>query len=407
MPILDNYRQFDGYHWETGSLHNVYAYGGVAAPHTGQPYSEALFLGVSGGIVMGYFSFAYEGFDPQCNILTRNTFDPFETLLARLGIVQTVEQTANAGKAAAQLVDTLEDGVPAIVWADHWSLPYNALAPHEQMWGMMPIVVYGYDAEADTVYIADRSLAPLTVSTAELAAARGRVKKDKHRLLTVDLPDPDKLVSAVQAGIWDCIKLFTEKPPKGTADNFGLRAYQHWAKLLTQPKQRLSWQKIFAPGAGMFAGLTSAYRFAFLFGKDETGDAERSRYADFLDEAAVLLNKPALCEAAHAFRRAADGWRTLGPILLPDAVTPLGEARALMTRRHQRFLGAGQAALDEMRQIDADLAALRRRMADDFPLRQPEVDHLREAIATQIMQIHDAEAEAVQALKDAMASTPR
>jgi hypothetical protein len=402
MPVLANYRHFDGYHWETGSLHNLYAYRGVTAPHTGRPYSEAFFLGVSGGIAMGYFSFAYAGFDPQCNILTRNTFDPLDTSLARLGIVQSVEQTANADKAIALLVDTLADGVPAIVWADHWSLSYNALAEHEQMWGMMPIVVYGYDAAADSVWVADRANGPLTISMSELAAARGRVKKSKHRLLTVDLPDTDKLVSAVQAGIWDCIKLFTEKPPKGTADNFGLRAYQHWAKLLTHPKQRLSWQKIFAPGAAMYAGLTSAYNFAFLFGKDEEGDAERSRYAEFLNEASILLDKPALRQAAAAFQRAADVWRRLGPILLPDVVTPLGEARALMTRRHQRFLQAGQGALDEMRQIDAHLAELRRRMDAEFPLTQPQVEQQRQAIAAQILEIHDAEREAVRVLKEAM-----
>jgi hypothetical protein len=138
------------------------------------------------------------------------------------------------------------------------------------------------------------------------------------------------------------------------------------------------------------------------FGKDAEGDAERSRYAEFLDEASVLLEKPALRDAAAAFRQASDAWRGLGPILLPDAVTPLGEARALMTRRHRRFLQAGQDALDEMRQIDAQLAELRRRMNDEFPLTQPPVEQQRQAIAAQIIQIHDAEAEAVRVLKEAM-----
>ena len=268
---------------------------------------------------MGYFSFAYKGFDPQCNILTRNTFDPFETLLARLGVVQTVERTARADKAVDLLEDTLADGSPAIVWADQWSLPYNGLTMDERMWAMMPIVVYGYDADADRVWIADRANLPLTVSTAELAAARGRVKKDKHLLLTVDLPDPDKLIYAVQTGIWDCIKLFSEKPPKGSADNFGLRAYENWVKLLTKPKQRLSWEKVFPVGPKMYAGLTSAYNFAFLFGKDDTLDAERSHYAAFLDEAAAILNRPALIDAADEFRRAAEAWRALGSVLLPDS----------------------------------------------------------------------------------------
>ena len=55
MIKLNAYNHFAGRHWETGSVRNFYAYRGVNAPHTGQPYSEALLMGVSGGIVMGYF----------------------------------------------------------------------------------------------------------------------------------------------------------------------------------------------------------------------------------------------------------------------------------------------------------------------------------------------------------------
>ena len=127
MPQLANYAAFDGLHWETGSVRNALDYAGARAPHTGLPYSEALLMGVSGGAVMGYFSFAYEGYEPHVVILTRNTFDPMDTLLARLGIVQTVRQTARADKGVANLVDTLADGSPAIIWADMYSLPYNAL----------------------------------------------------------------------------------------------------------------------------------------------------------------------------------------------------------------------------------------------------------------------------------------
>ena len=103
MPKLNNYHHFDGLHWETGSVRNFYAYRGVKAPHTGQPYSEALLLGISGGIVMGYFSFAYEGYDPHARILTRNTFDPLDTLLHRLGGAVVVErQTADLAEQPAQ-----------------------------------------------------------------------------------------------------------------------------------------------------------------------------------------------------------------------------------------------------------------------------------------------------------------
>ncbi len=200
MPTIANYNQFDGTHWETGTVRNFLAQRGVTAPHTGEPYSEALLMGVSGGLVMGYFTFLYEGYDPQCNILTRNTFDPMDTMLSRLGIVQEIRQTAKADRAISNLVNTLEDGQPAIVWADMWGLPYNALPYDEGMWGALPIVVYSYEPKKDIASIADRSRVPLTVSIDELASARGRIKKIKNRVLTLQAPLPEKLASAVQHG---------------------------------------------------------------------------------------------------------------------------------------------------------------------------------------------------------------
>ena len=154
------------------------------------------------------------------------------------------------------------------------------------MWAMFPILVYGVDESADKVYISDRSTAPLHITIAELEQARGRVKNHKFRLMTPDLPNPDKLPSAVQKGILDCIKLFTEPPPKGAKHNFGLAALQHWAKLLVKPKQRMSCEKELPAGSRMFAGLTSAYDRIKLFGHN--GNAERDTFAAFLGEASVI-----------------------------------------------------------------------------------------------------------------------
>lgn len=402
MPILTDYDQFAGTHWETGTARNFLAYRGAVAPHTGQPYSEAFLLGVSGGITTGYFKFAYEGYDPQCNILTRNTFDPWDRMLSRLGVVQTVEHTRSAERAAALLADTLDAGVPAIVWADMWRLPYNALGDAEGMWGAMPILVYGYDPAADEALVADRARVPVTTSASALDAASGRIKKEKFRLVTLDPPQEAKLAAAVQAGIWDAIKLFTEKPPRGAANNFGLAALRHWADTLRKTTGRQSWAKWFPPGLPLYAGLTSAYTFAFLFGKDEAQDAERGRYADFLDEAALLLERPALRDAAQAFRDAAALWRQLPALLLPDDVELLGEARAQLWRRHTAFLEQGSAALPELTAADERLAALRAQAAAAFPLDDTAAAALRERLAAHLLRLHDAEAAAVGVLRGAM-----
>ena len=72
-------------------------------------------MGVSGGAVVGYFTFAYEGYPPHARILTRNTFDPWDTLLSRLGVAQNIHQTATPERAVAHLVPALEEGAPALV----------------------------------------------------------------------------------------------------------------------------------------------------------------------------------------------------------------------------------------------------------------------------------------------------
>lgn len=397
MPILSNYHHFAGRHWETGTLHNYYTYRGVKAPHTGQPYSEALFLGISGGIVLGYFTFAYEGHDPHVALLTRNTFDPLDTMLARLGVVQDVLQTNKPEKGVQNLIETLVDGLPAIVWADMWSLPYNALSDEGGMWLMYPILVYGYDEIADQVWIADRANVPLTITTGQLAAARGRVKQDKYRILVLDLPDPEKLSAAVTAGLWDCIKLYTEKPPKGAAHNFGLKAFQHWSDLLTKPKQRMSWDKEFPAGVKLYAGLTSTFSRLGTVGIN--GDADRSLYATFLEEAGLILKKPALAEVAEQFRQSAVAWRDLGMILLPDGIAPLQETRQLLERKRQLFVEQGAATQEERVQINQRLQAIRTTMLTDFPLSAAEVVALREQISTQVLHIRDLEQAAITQLR--------
>jgi hypothetical protein len=403
MPLLSDYDAFEGIHWETGTVHNYYAYRGVIAPHTQRPYSEALLLGVSGGIVMGYFSFAYEGFDPQARILTRNTFDPLDTMLSRLGVAQNIHQTNRPEKAVKNLLNTLEEGVPAIVWVDGCSLPYTSFNfVYEGMWWMYPVVVYGYDEAADRAWLADFARVPQMVSTGELNMARARVKQTKFRLLTLEAPDPDKLRAAVQKGIWDCIKLFTEAPPKGSKNNFGFAAYRWWVELLTRPKARLSWEREYPAGRKMYAGLLSAFNDIRLFGK--MNNADREMYADFLDEASLILNRPGLQEAAGQFRRSGMAWGELSVALLPDDVPLFAEARQGLLRKHHLLREQGAAALEEVRVIDRRLGEIKEEISADFPLDEAQTVAFRQRLADHVLRIHDIEQEAVLALQVAMSN---
>lgn len=397
MPMLRGYDQFEGLHWETGSLRNSLAYQGVTAPHTGQPYSEAMLLGISGGAIMGYFTFAYQGYDPMVQILTRNTFDPLQKIYERLDIQANVHQTASPEKGVNTLLEVLEAGLPAIVYADMFSLPYNALPYEEGMWGMFPILVFGFDEGLDLVSIADRARVPLTVTLEELAEARGRTKKNKYRLLTIEPPNPIKLQSAVEAGIENCIELFTQTPPKGSKNNFGFLAYKKWADTLVKPSGRGSWKQEYPPGRKMYAALTSALDSISIFGKD--GGAEREVFAQFLDEASSLLSNSALRDIAQKFRTSAKVWDDLAETLLPDEVPVLKETRVLMLDRHQLFLNKGNAALKDIRQMNNRLEEIKNQVSEQFPINSAEAAELNASVRDKVLEIHDIEFKAIEDLQ--------
>ena len=396
--------QFNGRHWETGSIHNTLALQGIKAPHTGKPYSEALLLGVSGGIAFGYFTFEYKGYLPHVALLTRNTFNPFPTILERLGIAQDVQQTNKAETAEKNLREALASGLYPILWADQFSLPYNCLPSDEPMWGMMPVLAVETDGESVTV--ADRSSQPLHLSMADLTKARGRVKEDKYRLITLDAPQTTKLAGAVHKGICQTISLFTEEPPRGSRDNFGFAAYDKLAEMQVNTRNKQSWERFFAPGVRMYHALAGspvqpgAYHWINIWGAAD--GAERGLYADFLLEAAQILKKPSLKESAEKFRESHKLWLKFADALLPDDIPLLGESKKLIQRKHELFIKEGDAALPEIRQINSRLNELLTQSEADFPLSNAQAAELRANLRDGLLKIKTAEQQAVDLLQSAI-----
>ena len=396
--------QLNGRHWETGSIHNALALQGIKAPHTGEPYSEALLLGVSGGIAFGYFTFEYKGYLPHVVLLTRNTFNPLPTILERLGIAQDMQQTNKAEIAEKNLQNALESGLYPLLWADQFSLPYNCLPADEPMWGMMPIVAL--ETEGASVMIADRSSKPFHLSMAELTQARGRVKDDKYRLVTLDAPQTTKLASAVHKGICQAISLFTEEPPRGGRDNFGFAAYEKLAGLLVNTRNKQSWERFFAPGKRMLHALAGspvqpgAYHWVNTWG---TADgAERGLYADFLIEAAAILKKSSLKEAAETFRESHKLWLDFAEALLPQDVPLLGECKALIQKKHDLFIEEGETALPEIQQINSRLNEILAQSEKDFPFSNSQAAEFRANLREILLNISAVERRAIELLQSAI-----
>jgi hypothetical protein len=396
--------QLNGRHWETGSIHNALALQGIKAPHTGKPYSEALLLGISGGIAFAYFTFEYKGYLPHVAILTRNTFNPFQTTLERLGIAQDIQQTNKAETAEKNLMNALESGLYPVLWADQFSLPYNGLPADEPMWGMMPIL--GLESDGKSVSVADRSSQAFHLSMTELTRARGRVKDDKYRLTTLDAPQATKLASAVHKGICQAISLFTEDPPRGARHNFGFAAYEKLAELLVNTRNKQSWERFFAPGIRMYHALAGspvqpgAYHWINTWGSAD--GAERGLYADFVLEAAQILKRPSLKDAAEKFRKSHQLWLTFADALLPDDVPLLCESKKLIQKKHDLFVDKGEVALPEMKQIHTRLNELLAQAENNFPLSDIEVVEFRSNLRDILIKIKVVEQQAMELLQRAI-----
>jgi hypothetical protein len=297
------------------------------------------------------------------------------------------------------VLDALRAGKPAIVMADMFGLQYNNMDFDEGWWGTLPILVYSYDVDADRVGISDRARVTLYATTEELAAARGRTSKHKNQVLTLGAPDFSKLEAAVEQGLRDAVALYFEDPPKGSRDRFGLRAFDTLADALVATKGDKSWDKVFPVGAALYNGLTTSFdRIATMHVERIAGS--REVYGDFLDEAAAILNKPALRETGKLFRATVPAWTKLATALLPDTVPLLKESRELRQRDHELFLTQGNDSLAERKQIKARLKAIRNECSKSFPLDTAGVKALKESIRDAVLKVKDAETKAAESLRE-------
>ena len=168
-----------------------------------------------------------------------------------------------------------------------------------------------------------------------LDAARARVGSYRNRLCVIE-PDRDELPvellrDAVRAGLADA----AEHLGSGS-DSFGLEAWRKWARMMTGSAAK-AWPRVFASGRGLAGALLSTYEGIQPVGFD--GGHLRGVYADFLDEAAALLEEPSLADGAAAWREAAALWQALADLALPE-----GRLRELLAEVHGTVVEGGDAA---------------------------------------------------------------
>lgn len=398
MALVEGYHDFGGKHAETASLANVLAAQGVAAPHNGKPYSEAMLLGIGGGLGAGYILFEFKEHNTRTLVFgwQNNWQYPirfYETLCERIGVIPAFHEAGSAKAASKQLADLLDAGKPVVAWVDRAGMPYFQLP--DALRGHIGHIVAIFGVEGDTVWVDDLAAKPYAVSAEAMITARGRISSYKNRLFEVTPNGTPDLPAAVLTGIRHCVEHLSQK-----SDSFSLPTFRKWGKMMTERKNAKGWHVVFADRRGLYGALKSVYEGVELV--DVGGGGLRGLYADFLEEAAEVLNRPALRDAGAKYRDLAAQWSRLGESALPEDMEPLRETRQLLRQRHDLLIREGDDANAEMLPLTERLNALQKQYNPVFPLSDAEVDSLFSGLGEQLLALYDAEVAALEHLRGAI-----
>ncbi len=411
QPTRDLPWHFAGSEPATTALRGLLAHAGVRDPHTGEPFSEAMLFGIAGGIGIGVFSFFYEkenfaSFFLAGRHLLHDSLAYLRNACQRLGIESVVHETAGAKTAEHQLRSALAERGPCIAWVDAAHLPHRAMPALASGSAYHVISVYRIDEIGQTALIGDRTDEPITISLADLAKARARIKKDKHRLLSIPASaSPADLAGLVRGGLRACYDgLAGAGGIKSAATNFSLKAIRLWADRLDSSnrygsKDNERWERVFARGPRLWQGLTSVYDYIEHYGTG--GGLCRPLFAEFLTEAVGAGVDARLADLAICYSELGRAWSALADAALPDEVPICRQAKELFARKAELIDGGGST--DEIREARARLDELRPRTPDQFPLTEAECAELRARLQARVQALYDAEVAARDALGQVIA----
>jgi hypothetical protein len=397
--ILPGFNHLPGATPDLGALKNALDYHGVTNPYTGRPYTEAMLFGLGGGVGIIYFTFTFGGtatmYIGTRDVRKAGTTSYPQAAAERVGCTVTVKESAGLKSAEANLLTALDSGTPAIVWCDLASLPYSGLPQELVKYFEHTILVYGLqDGKA---HIADRDPVPHLITAEQLAFSRSQITSQKNRILYLAPPTaPPDLRSGIRDAIQSCVRGMLEP----AITNFGLPGLQKWADRLPDRKEKQGWPRLFLPaGDDLFGALTWAYNYIEHFGTG--GQGSRGLYAGFLDEAAAILDEPALAAAAAEYRLCATLWSDLACAFLPDTVPTLKQARDLLDEDARLDVEQPEVAAERR----ARLASLRAAASSGFPLDDSQVLSLFEDAREHVLRVHAAEESAVHMLRAAISET--
>ncbi|MEV0614171.1 BtrH N-terminal domain-containing protein [Nonomuraea sp. NPDC050404] len=274
--------------------------------------SEAMLLGLGGGIGFMYFVFEYTGHPPMLTIVAQAHPEPMIPLaLTRAGVPHEVRRTGSPRVAERNLRAALDAGRQPICRVARHQLPWRESMPFPD-----PVDVAVTGLSGDTVRVRDE--VPGELPLADFLAAWSAVPKARHHL--IEITGPATGAPDVLGAIKDTAVKLTGPVLGNNFDvNFGLSGMRKLAAQLADPTGRQGW-------ARRFTDLGPALdRLAECLEVDYTAPgATRPLYADFLAETGHA-------EVAAVYREAGRQWSGVaaaaaGREPLPDLAALVADA---------------------------------------------------------------------------------
>jgi Domain of unknown function (DUF4872)/Butirosin biosynthesis protein H, N-terminal len=392
-------RHVAGRQSESATLRNALIQRGAC---TSDLCTEEILFGLGGGIGCLYFLFDMYGGHPVVigsRFHAKEGDTPYFTLQMTegWGANADVRHSSSPSAATKSLAKIVNDGFVAIVWVELTKLPYMFLADDDlkitpQSWvapfrnAYHQVVVYGM--EGDDVLVGDLGASVIRMSMEELTEARNSHYAPKFRTVVINEATAK---SQLRETLSDRIRVTCAQMLEGLGiANFGLAALNKWARMLTNTKNKKGWPNCFPGGPPLFGALSSVFAQIELRGYG--GSAFRGMYADFLDQAAGVLKKPALKKVAEQFRQSEASWRAISGAALPDSITLLKETRDALTRRWLLIRKPRTTAIDkELESLRTRLKQLHQRSANELSLSKADTLDVFAAIRERVVETEKIE----------------
>lgn len=365
---VERYVQVGGATPALAAVRGACVYHRILSRQTSSAPGEALLFAVAGGIGI---SARVEGpsaprlaldFSAQ---LRGGPGELIQVMCVRLGIPASFRHLRDTDGLLASARRALSADEPLLLLVHAGKLAHLACPDPTPAQAVHVLTLVGLEegGSSDSVLVADLEPAPVHVPLAELIAAWEALSIAQRVAVTLAPPAAAiDLPKAIEAGLRVCSERLLDPPhPR---NHHGVPALGRLAEAVGDPRDAMSWGRVFPPGAALYGALKGMH-MGVQHGPYGEG-AGRALFATALREAGAVVQGPDFGEVVDRYESLALAWTDLAQAALPAEVDGFAQVAELVAARDA--LVRDGAPLAQRLQVQSELGALEAQLCADFPL---------------------------------------